>query len=56
MNDCHIYRASGEIAPVTPEGASPRLRPGRNPILFSLPPDGPSEFRVSVLLEKRYSQ
>ncbi|NLS93946.1 MAG: hypothetical protein GXX96_17440 [Planctomycetaceae bacterium] len=56
MNDCHVYRASGEIAPVTPEGASPRLRPGRNPILFALPPDGPNEFRVSVLLEKRYSQ
>ncbi len=56
MNDGRLYRASGEIAPVTPEGMPPRLQPGRNPVLFSLSPDGPNEFRVGVLLEKRYSQ
>ncbi len=55
MNDCRVYRATGEFEDVAPEGAAPRLAPGSSPIVFSLPETGPNEFRVGVSIEKRFN-
>jgi len=54
MDDCRLYRKSGEMEPVKLEGAAPRLSPGRNPVVFSLPNTRPKEFRVLVSLVKVY--
>jgi hypothetical protein len=55
LDDCRLYRTAGEIEEVKPVGTSPRLVPGRNPVVFSLPGTGPDQFRVEVSLEKQYS-
>jgi hypothetical protein len=52
--NCRLYRKSGAIEPVTPEGSPPRLTSGRNRIVFSAPSPRPSEFRVVVSLVKVY--
>jgi hypothetical protein len=54
MHDCRLYRASGAVDEVTPQGSAPRLRGGRNRVAFSLPPQGPRRFRVAVSLAKVY--
>ncbi len=54
MEDCNLIRHSGIIEEVKPEGSTPKLVPGRNPVVFSLPESSPREFRVVVLLEKYY--
>jgi hypothetical protein len=54
MENCRLVRRSGEVEEVKPEGSAPRLAPGRNPVVFSLPESSPREFRVVVLLEKLY--
>jgi hypothetical protein len=53
-DDCRLYRKSGEVEPVQPEGPAPRLKPGRNAVVFSLPSPCPEEFRVVVSLCKVY--
>jgi hypothetical protein len=52
--DCRLRRKSGPIEPVTPEGSPPRLRPGRNRVVFSLPDSRPGGFRVVVSVVKVY--
>ncbi len=54
MDDCRLRQASGEVRPVTPEGAAPRLSPGKSPVVFSLIGDRPDAFRVMVGLTKVY--
>ena len=54
MNDCKLIGPSGKVEKVTPEGSIPKLSPGPNPVIFSLPDDSTSDFRVVVLLEKTY--
>ena len=56
MNDCRLIGPSGRVEEVTPEGSIPKLSPGRNPVVFSLPDASGREFRVVVLLEKSYPQ
>jgi hypothetical protein len=51
---CRLYRTSGEIQSVKPEGAAPRLSPGRNPVVFTLPDAHAKPFRVVVSLAKVY--
>ncbi len=43
-----------ESAPIKMVPTLPRLRPGMNSILFSLPENGPRQFRVRVSLVKKY--
>ena len=54
MANCQLRRASGDVEAVKPEGSPPRLAPGANPIVFSLPDSSPREFRVVVSLTKVY--
>ena len=52
--DCRLYRQSGTVEDVKLEGSAVRLRPGRNPVVFSLPSPSPSEFRAVVSLVTVY--
>lgn len=54
MDDCRVYRASGETEGVQPVGTPPQLASGRNGIEFSIRGAVPEAFRVGVALEKRY--
>lgn len=54
LDDCRLYRASGEFERVRPDGTSPRLAAGRNEVKFALPGKVPDEFRLSLSLEKQY--
>jgi hypothetical protein len=54
MEDCRLFRPSGAVENVAPKGSPPRLKPGRNPILFTLRDSAPREFRVVVALDKLY--
>lgn len=51
---CRLFRASGTVEPVAPEGAPGKLGPGRHPVVFSLPGGDTTEFRVVVSLAKSY--
>jgi hypothetical protein len=51
---CRLIRKSGTVETVIPEGALPRLRPGRTPVAFSLPSKQNENFRVVVGLTKKY--
>jgi len=54
VDDCRLYRKTGTVEEVKPEGSMPRLGPGANPVAFSLASSQPSEFRVKVSLVKVY--
>ena len=54
MNDCRLIGPAGRVEKVAPEGSPPKLSPGRNSVVFSLPEASGREFRIVVLLEKSY--
>ncbi|MBL7039556.1 MAG: hypothetical protein ISR77_13055 [Pirellulaceae bacterium] len=54
VGDCRLYRKTGTVEEVTPEGSAARLSPGPHPVMFSLPNPSPIEFRVTVSLVKVY--
>lgn len=54
LKDCHVLRQSGAVEAVIPDGAAPKLHPGRNQIEFSLSESHSNNFRISVAVEKRY--
>lgn len=56
MDDCYLYRDTGEMVAVTAEGVRPRLTPGRNEVVFGVSKSSPDDFRVSVSLKTRYTR
>jgi hypothetical protein len=54
MDDCRLYRNTGDVEVTKPVGAAPRLGPGRNAVIFTVAGPRPPEFRVVVSLMKRY--
>ncbi len=54
MTDCRLVRASGAVESVQPVGSMPKLSPGKNPVIVSIPNVQPDEFRAVVTLTKVY--
>ena len=54
MDDCRLFRKSGTVEEIAPGGSVAKLKPGQNPVVFSLPSPSPREFRVVVTLVKVY--
>jgi hypothetical protein len=54
MTDCRLVRASGAVESVQPVGTPPKLSPGRNPVILSIPSAQSDEFRANVRLTKVY--
>ncbi len=54
MTDCRLVRASGAVESVQPEGTVPKLSPGKNSVVVSIPNIQPHEFCAVVTLTKVY--
>jgi len=53
--DCHVYRSAPPGAEaLRPEGTELTLKPGRNPVKFTVDPTSPKQFRATVSLVKSY--
>ncbi len=54
VGDCRLHGKAGTVEEVKLDGLTPRLSPGPNPVVFSLPTSQPPEFRVTVSFVKVY--
>lgn len=54
MDDCKLYRHSGAVEDIKPEGAAPKLDRGQNPVVFTLANPHRRGFRAVVTLTTKY--